>query len=75
MKDGRNNIKEFIYGKTYSISFYGASGDMRFVHTRKSSVILQNTLSNGKVDKKVKISKRELKQLLREEFVQWVVEL
>ena len=80
LKDPQKHVEEFEFGKFYDICFYGASGFIRFQHTRKNHFYMMDMGrgADGKwtvVNARTKISKRELKQLLNEQdLVQWVLE-
>lgn len=80
LKDSQNHVDKFEFGKFYDICFYGASGFIRFQHTRKNHVYMMD-MDCGEdrvwniVNSRTKISKRELKQLINDVgLVQWVVE-
>lgn len=72
--DPKKDVKTFIFGRKYEIYFYGGAGSLQFTHTRKKHIFLQNVGKNNELISQTKLSKRELKKLLREDFVQWVIE-
>lgn len=74
LKDPRQHVKAFKYGEEYAMFFYGASGCVKFTHTRKKTVQLRSIGSGNHLESINTISKRELKQLMNEmDLVQWVV--
>lgn len=74
LKDPEKDVVKFEFGKEYGIFFYATTTYFKFTHTRKKHITLWDMGHNGKVNGKFKMSKRELKQLLRErDMVQWVV--
>lgn len=74
--DPEKDVVKFEFGKEYGVFFYAMTSYFKFTHTRKKHIILWDMGHEEKVNSKFKMSKRELKQLLRErDMVQWVVEL
>lgn len=79
-----DNLPKLEFGKLYDISFYACSFWWHIKFTRKNSIIVEELVTRGKIDniphvdikRTFKMSKRELKQLLKDkEFVQWVCEV
>ena len=76
LKDPEKDVEKFEFGKEYGIFFYAMTGYLKFTHTRKNQICLWEIGANGEVCGKKRVSKRELKQTLRDrDIVQWVVAL
>lgn len=79
-----DDVPKLEFGKLYDISFYACSFWWHIKFTRKNTIIIEemvirkmiNNVPHVDIRRKFKMSKRELKQFLREkDFIQWVCEV